>query len=180
VSARYDVTTHLFDKTAAYFIDANVWLYVFGPMPPSDWRSRVYSNAWKRLLTSGANVFIDVLVASEIMNRWARIEYARLGGDVKFGSFKDFRSTPDFRSVASDITATLRSILKYAKRTGTPFANVNLEATLNDFAAGTMDFVDSLICESCRAKPFILITHDGDMKVDGVDVVTGNKRLLGS
>lgn len=180
MSARHDVTAYVFDKTAAYFVDANVWLYVFGPMPPGDWRSRVYSSAWKRLRASGASIFIDVLVTSEIMNRWTRIEYARLGGDVQFGSFKDFRSTQDFRAVASDIAAAMRSILKHAKRTGTPFANVNLEATLNEFAAGTMDFVDLLICESCRAKPFILITHDGDMNVDGVDVITGNKRLLES
>ena len=178
MSAHHDITTYTFDTTAAYFVDANVWLYVFGPMAPGDWRSRVYSSAWKRLRASGAPVFIDVLVTSEIMNRWARIEYARLGGDARFGAFKDFRSTQDFRSVASDIATAMRSILKYAKRTGTPFANVNLEATLNEFAAGTMDFVDLLICESCRARRFILITHDGDMTVEGVDVVTGNKRLL--
>lgn len=177
MSARHNVETYTFDKNASYFVDANIWLYVFGPMGPGDWRSRTYSNAWKRLRASGANVFIDVLVASEIMNRWVRIEYVRLGGEGKFGLFKDFRSTLEFRSVASEITAALRSIFKYTKRTGTPFANINLEVTLNDFAAGTMDFVDSLICETCRSKPFILITHDGDMKADGFDVVTGNKRL---
>lgn len=178
MSQRFDIASYVFDGNAAYFIDANVLLYIFGPMPPNDWKARTYSNAWKRLRASRAAVFLDVLVTSEILNRWARIEHVRLGGDAKYGSFKEFRDTPEFRATASEIVLAMRTIFKTVKRTGTPFANVNIEPALNNFADGTMDFVDSLICESCRLKPFILVTHDADMRAGDVDVVTANRRLL--
>lgn len=178
MSDRHDIRNYDFDPAKQYFVDANVWLYIYGPMTPDDWKAKVYSGALKRLRTSGASVFIDVLVVSEIMNRWSRFEYKRAGGDDRYKSFKEYRTAPAFGLVGAEIVTVVQSILRLAKKTGTPFANVNLDATLSSCAAGTIDLADALICECCRAKPFTLITHDADMKDRGVPIVTANSAIL--
>lgn len=176
---RFDVRTYQFDAATSYFLDANIWFYVYGPLPPADnWKAKVYSSAWKRLRSSGAPVFVDVLVVSEIMNAWARAEYKRAGGDQAFGGFKAFRNSPSFASVGQEILIALRAILKHTKRTGTPFANIDVEPILEECTRGALDFADALISESCRQKSFTLLTHDADMKDRELILVTANPALL--
>ena len=175
---RFDIRSYVFDPQASYFLDANVWLSVYGPLPPNDHRAKVYSHALKRLRGSGAKVFIDVLVASELVNGWSRIEFEAAGGRSRFSSFKDFRNDPTYVPVAGAIAASLRSILAFAQRTGTPFANINFDDVLADFTKGGLDLNDHLIVDGCRAKGHILVTHDGDMKSAPVPVVTANAALL--
>jgi predicted nucleic acid-binding protein len=177
-SPRFDIRSYTFDSATSYFIDANVWLDVYGPVGPGRARSIVYSEGLKRLRISGAKIFVDVLVTSEIMNRWARIEYARAGGDQLFHNFKAFRLGPQFRVVAADIVLALRAILAVAKRTGTPFANINFDPVLDTFVSGGIDLTDQLIAEACRSKKYVLITHDGDMKQIDVPIVSANANLL--
>lgn len=176
----HDVRTYVFDPTADYFLDANIWLFVYGPMTPvGDPRVATYSDALKRLRASGASTYIDVLVMSEVVNSWARFEYNRARDKGTFtGAFKSFRSTTAYAQAAADIVAAMRSILQFAKRTGTPFANISLDRTFDAFEAGSVDFTDALICESCRGRRFIMVTDDGDMKDGGVDLVTANQRLI--
>ena len=171
---RYDISSYAFDPTSSYFLDTNVWFLVYGPTPPGDARVRIYSDAVKRLRSSGAPTLIDALVMSEFANTWARFEFRRTGGS----DFKFFRNSRGFKGVAQDIAVSLRSILSVAKPTGTAFANIDLTAVLTTFEAGGADFNDLLIVETCRSKSCLLVTDDGDMKKSDVPIVTGNQVLL--
>lgn len=172
----FDVKTYSFQPEERYFVDASVWLAVYGPTVPKDARARVYSDALKRLRTSNAAIFIDVIVMAELVNRWARFEYNQLAPPVP--KFKDYRASADFTAVAADAAANLRSILKYVKRTGTPFANVNIDAILDQFASGGDDINDQLIAEKCRADGLILLADDADMAKYAIRLVTGNRKIL--
>jgi predicted nucleic acid-binding protein len=176
--ARHDIDTYAFDRQSEYFLDTNVWLYVYGPMAPRNHFSRIYSNALKRLRNSGASVFIDVLVTSEFMNSWARLEYRRAGGDATFGEFKTFRTDAKFAPVAADIAYGIRQVLALANRTGTAFANINFDPVVDAFQTGSIDLCDQLIVETCRARKFVLLTNDGDMKKADVPIATANSSLL--
>lgn len=171
---RYDISSYAFDPSASYFVDANVWLRVFGPLPPGDWRARVYSDAVKRLRASGAKTFIDAIVMSELANAWARFELKRTGE----ADFKVFRRGPAFKVVARTIAASLRGILSLAMPVGTAFANIDIVSLIAAFETGGSDFNDLLIVETCRSKSFVLVTDDADMKGGDVPIVTGNQILL--
>jgi predicted nucleic acid-binding protein len=171
---RYDITSYAFEPGSSYFLDTNVWFLVYGPTPPGDPRARIYSDAVKRLRSSGAPTFIDALVMSEFANTWARFEFRRAGG----GEFKAFRNSRGFKAVAQDIAVSLRSMLSVAKPTGTAFANIGLSPLLATFEAGGVDFNDLLIVETCRSKSCLLVTDDGDMKTSDIPIVTGNQALL--
>lgn len=174
--SRYDIGSYVFDATSSYFLDTNVWFLVYGPAAPGDPRARLYSDALKRLRSSGAPTFIDAIVMSEFANAWARFEFRRGGGS----DFKAFRNSRAFKGVAQDIAVSLRSILSAAKPAGTAFANISLSPLLTTFEGGGADFNDLLIVETCRSRSYVLVTDDGDMKKSEVSIVTGNQVILTS
>ena len=75
------------------FLDANVWLLIHGPQKPGrDARTDNYSTAFRRMLEAGSRIYIDVVVLSEIINRWARFHYQESDCAPKM-SFKAFRNS---------------------------------------------------------------------------------------
>jgi len=173
-AARYDIASYAFDPDTSYFLDTNVWLFVYGPSAPGNPRTAMYSDAMKRLRSCGATALIDALVVSEFANAWARFELRRSGRS----DFKAFRNSASFTPVAEDIAMSLRSILSFAKPASTAFANIDLLGVVAAFETGGADFNDLLIVETCRSKSCVLITDDGDMKKSAVPIVTANQALL--
>ena len=173
-SQRYGIATYPFDASVTYFIDTNVWFLVYGPASPTDRRVPLYSDAVKRLRSSGAAVLIDAVVVSEFVNAWTRFGFHRRGGR----DFKVYRESDAFKPVAQEIAIALRSILKFATRIQTPFANLDLNPVLDDFERGGADFNDLLIVETCQSRSCILITDDRDMKTAPVPIVTANALIL--
>lgn len=173
----FDVETYPFQSSERYFVDASVWLAVYGPTVPKDKRARIYSDALKRLRSSSATIFIDVIVMTELVNRWSRFEYGQMPEPRP--EYKTYRASPQFSAVAQDAAQQMRSILKYAKRTGTPFANVNIDIILARFGSGADDINDQLIAEKCRVDGLVLLADDGDMAKYDLRLVTGNKKVLG-
>ena len=172
-----DVETYTFQSNEKYFVDASVWLAVYGPTVPRDRRARIYSDALKHLRASNAAIFIDVIVMAELVNRWSRFEYGQMPEPRP--TFKTYRASPAFAAVARDAATQMRNILKYVKRTGTPFANVDMDIVLTRFASGVDDINDQLIAEKCRLDGLVLVSDDGDMARYDLELVTGNGRLLG-
>lgn len=173
-AARYDVTSYSFDPNASYFLDTNIWFLVYGPPAPGDRRAIIYSDAVKRLRSSGASVLIDALVMSEFANAWARFEFKRSGTN----DFKSYRKSGAFKLVAQDVAISLRSVLTLAKPANTAFANINVPGIVATFEKGSDDFNDLLIVETCRIKACVLVTDDGDMKNRDVPIVTANQAIL--
>ena len=53
-----------------------------------------------------------------------------------------------------------------------------MDAALNGYAAGKMDFNDFILAELCNQKGLALVTHDADLKGLTLNILTENTRLL--
>ncbi|MDD2308026.1 MAG: PIN domain-containing protein [Desulfuromonadaceae bacterium] len=159
-------------------MDTNIWLYVYAPQAPDDWKTRIYSRSLVKILTAKSRIFIDALVLSEFINRYARLAYNLFKAAGSTINFKEYRQSPDFKPVAKDIESSVRRILKHCQRTESSFSDCDINSLLAKYGEGNSDFNDQLMVELCKSKGFKLITHDRDFKDCGVTVLTANNRLL--
>lgn len=177
-SEAFHIRDYHFSSSDALLVDANVWLYLYGPQEPEDWRAKVYSQALKWILKARSRMFVDVLVLSEFVNRYSRLEFGIWTRSSGIYEFKQYRKHPDFGPVAAAIAAALRSIIKQARPIDTGIESMDMNSFLNDYEAKRPDFNDQIIVELCRRNGLKLLTHDGDFKDSGIPVITANKRLL--
>lgn len=170
------ITNYVFKASDELLLDANVWLFVFGPQKPGDRRAAIYSQAFTNILAAQSRVYIDVLVVSEFINTYARLKYNILAN--KPADFKQFRQSQDFKPVASDIAADMKRILQHCTRIANGFETLAIESLLTKYAVGDSDFNDQLLTNLCIQRGLKLVTDDGDFKKRGVSVITANTRLL--
>ncbi|MCY4071998.1 MAG: PIN domain-containing protein [Chloroflexi bacterium] len=175
-SAVQEVSRYPFSVKDDLFLDANIWLFLYGPhqpRPPS--YIRTYSNAYRRILSAQSRIYVDVLIVSEFINRYARLQQNLFAPG---SNFKQFRNSLSFKSVAQDIAFNVDRILKHSSRIESGFAALDMSDLLNDFAAGAADFNDQVIAELCKSNGLTLVTHDGDFNAPGLSVLTANRNLL--
>jgi len=172
------ITGYRFAAGESFFVDANVWIYLYARQDPADRRIGIYSRALSEILRNGGRVYVDVLVLSEFINRYARLEHEFSIADGGPVNFKDFRNSAAFKPVAKSIAVACRAILKNAARTESCFDSMNIGTVLQDYESRPRDFNDQVLCEICRAKSFKMISHDSDLKDIGVDLLTANRKLL--
>ena len=170
------VSRYRFTSQHKLFLDANIWLYLYGPKKPRNRSVRIYSNAYNRILNAGSQIYIDVLVVSEFINRCARQECELAGYTPK--QFKVFRHSSDFKSVAPGIAAAVKKITNCCLRTESTFSTLKIDNLLNDYAKGNSDFNDQVITELCKNNGLTLVTHDGDFKTQEIPILTANRSLL--
>jgi len=171
-----DIKSYSFSKDDRFFLDANIWLFVYGPMAYKKQKSQIYSTAIRDIRTTGSLIFIDVLIISEFINTYARWEHKQSASTGN--TFKDFRKSADFVAIAKDIAVNVKRIIKQCQRCDSNFATIDIEAVLTEFEKGDLDFNDQMFSEICKDKGLILVTDDKDFKGSGLTVLTANKLLL--
>lgn len=169
------VTDHNFTPQDKLFLDANIWLYLHAQLKPQAYWVNIYSEVFDRILTAESEIYIDVLVVSEFINRYARIKHELVAPCI---NFKNFRKSPDFKSVAQDIAADVKKILKHCYLIESGFATVETDSLLDEYAAGNSDFNDQVITVLCKTNGFTLITNDSDFKSQDIPILTANQSLL--
>ena len=173
----FDIRSYRFTGYESLFVDANVWLSFYGPVSYRNRQSEAYSSAWRRVQKAGCKVFVDVLVLSEFINRFAREAFEQLTDDVGPERYKDYRDSAEFKQVAQEIEISARKIVSVAKCCDSGLPTVDLGSILGRFGKGCMDFNDQIITEICKSRKFVLVTHDGDFSGE-VMTLTANARLL--
>jgi predicted nucleic acid-binding protein len=172
----FNATAHPFEAGERILPDANFWVYLFGPgAVPGNRLTAIYSAVFGQLLAVNAELFLDVLVLSEFVNVFARVEYNQQNPGT---NFKAWRNTPAFVPVATSIQTQTTQILAVAQPVDHAFANWNLTNVFTDFAAGGYDVNDQLLAETCRHHQFSFLTHDSDCTEGGITVYTANPNLL--
>lgn len=172
------VKNYRFTADDELFLDANVWLLIHGPQRPGGGaRKDNYSTAFRRMLEAGSRIYIDVIVLSEIINRWARFHYQETVSESQM-SFKAFRNSDAFKSVAPDIAADTRRILEQCSRMESHFTALDINALTTEYGTGGIDFNDQVIREACKRSGLKLVTDDGDFAAQGLTILTANRRLL--
>ena len=158
------------------FLDANIWLFIYGSQNPGDARTDVYSSAFRRILEAKSRIYIDVLVVSEFINAYARLQWRiRAPGT----DFKVYRNSPDFREVAQQIADDAKLVLSHCSRIESHFDTLDADELMDEYAQGGADFNDQVIRNLCRSRNLKLITDDRDFNGQGISILTANRRLLG-
>lgn len=171
-----EVRNYHFTSDDRLLLDANVWLYVYGPNAPNSCLSRIYSRVLSRILEVRSQICIDVLVVSEFINAYARIKWRIEGSDME--SFKDYRNCPQFALTANEIADSTRRIVSICHRLESGFQKLDVDALLECYSSGQHDFNDQIIAEICNGSELKLITHDADFRGHEVPILTANQRLL--
>lgn len=174
----FNVDHYHFSDQDSLFLDTNIWLYIYGPQAPGDKRVVAYSKALQKILHAGSKIFLDVLVLSEFINRYARLEFYRSRSPQKKSDFKDYRKSTDFKPVAKAIADVCRRIAKNCLPIESGFTSANMEAVITDYEDKQPDFNDLILMELCKSKGLKLVTHDSDFKEQGLTLITANRRLL--
>lgn len=187
----HDATAFAFQKGQRVLLDANLWIYLLPPTSkPTPWFAKSYSGVLKRLLGAGTEAVVEALVLSEYMNRYWRLELSAWqrtnpalaatfidAKDRKFNE-KNFRLSPHFKPIGAAAVAEAKQILKLCGVRDTPLHLADMDDLLPEFGAGTIDFNDAVLAETCRLRGWKMLTHDKDMTVGGIDVITTNPKLL--
>ena len=158
------------------FLDANIWLYLYGPPKPRSYWRPIYSRVFNRILRAKSPIHIDVLVVSEFINAYARLKWRTAASHLAY--FKDFRNSPDFKPVAQNIAAHVKQIMKHCARIESGFTMLPMNDLLGDYISGDSDFNDQVIIEICKSNDFTLITNDSDFKNQEISILTANPKLL--
>jgi predicted nucleic acid-binding protein len=180
-----DARRHTFATTDQVLLDANVWLYLNGPAAVTgSWAVNAYTAVFANLLTAKTQLFLEVLVLGEFVNRYARMEYGRLNmpdprtGRPLYPEFKAFRQSQAFPPVANAIANEATNMVNICQRVDHHFSEWNALDLLNNYSTGAFDCNDQLLVESCRKHGLALLTNDGDFTEGGLTVYTANNRLL--
>lgn len=162
----------------SFLFDTNVWLYLLHPAPSGSTRlSDIYSRAIKPMLSRDVHLVVDVLVVSEYLNTFCRIEWSAYHRR-RYPDFKSFRSSSDFIGVGERAGSNVRRILEMSKPVDHHFTRTDFEYVLTDFETGRKDFNDGLLADACRRNGWKLVTHDADFTTGGIEVLTMNRKLL--
>ena len=170
------VGSYTFSYRDKLFLDANVWLYLFGPRQPRNHWNQIYSQVFNRILKANSQIYIDVLVVSEFINAYARMQQKIVAPHIN--AFKNFRSSPYFKPVAEDIADDVELVLSYCSKTESGFTALPMDDLLADYISGDFDFNDQVITEICKNNGFTLITNDSDFKTQDIPILTANSNLL--
>ncbi|MEQ6121632.1 PIN domain-containing protein [Reichenbachiella sp. MALMAid0571] len=167
-------------SSETYFLDTNVWLYLFCPIANHrDKEQRIYSSFYKLLTQGDHSIFVNSLVASEFANAYLRIDFRLWKEETKnFNADykRDFVRSNRFISTVNQVKKSLRVILSKAHRMTDNFNAIELDHVFSEF--GRSDFNDSYYLELSRMNNWKIVTHDADLfksnQLD-VDVITGNR-----
>jgi len=177
-----NIQRYSFTNQDRLFFDTNIWLYIYGPQGPSgERRQRIYSNAFRDIISLGIKIYIDVLVLSEFVNRTARFHYDLWCDENQTSvDYKDFRSMAEFKEIASGIEKDAQLILVDSKLIETGFTRMDLKTLLKTFENNQQDFNDLIIINVCHTNHLTLVTDDGDYGGANIPILTSNSRLLNS
>lgn len=171
-----DVRQYSFTSHDELLLDANIWLYLYGPQRPGDKRTAAYSQAFAKILSARSRICINVLIVSEFINTYARLQWGINGKPL--GDFKKFRNSQDFKPIAADIAAAVNLVLKHCTRIESEFATLDTGQIISEYETGDYDFNDQIIAAICRKKGLKLVTHDSDFHAQGISVLTMNPKML--
>jgi len=172
------ISTYDFKSSEALLLDANIWLFVYGPQKPTDTRVTAYSEALKNILAAKICIYIDVLIVSEFINAYARMKWNLLPESSRPRYFKQFRKSRDFTPVARDIAADVKRMLQHCTRAESGFESLAIDTLVDEYAAGDSDFNDQVLTALCKKKGLKMVTDDADFKGQDIPIITANKRLL--
>lgn len=170
-----DISQYTFTASDHLLLDTSVWLLIYGPQVPGDSRVALYSGALKRMLEAKSRLYVDVVILSEFINTYARMKQKIVAPRLKF---KDFRRTAAFQTVANDVVADTKQMMKQCVWVTNDLELSAVDGLLDEYALGKSDFNDQIISVLCSQNGLKLVTDDSDFKDRDIPILTANSQLL--
>ncbi len=140
--SKQDIRNYPFSKDDQLFFDANIWIYIYGPLVTQQnlTLSITYAVALQKIRHAQSRLFIDSLVLSEFINTYARLEYRQSFANT-YRTFKQFRNSPDFKSVAQEIADNTKRLVTHCQPCDSHLSAFSLMDILDEYAQGTAELV---------------------------------------
>ncbi|MBX9587488.1 MAG: type II toxin-antitoxin system VapC family toxin [Gammaproteobacteria bacterium] len=168
------VENYVFKSSDQLLLDTNIWLFLYGPSSPNS-RMAVYSQAFKNILEAKCQIFIDALIVSEFINRYARIKQGLVAPGK---NFKEFRKSKEFKNIAILVAEDISRVLAHCCQIESGFEAIDMDNLLQVYREGNSDFNDQIVTALCDNKNLILLTDDSDFKGQAIPILTANPKLL--
>jgi len=172
-----------FNEKDRLLIDANVWLYAYGPdsYKKENRCACIYAQELNRIKLSKSQIFINEIILSEFINTFAREKWKDYNDENEYMEFKEYRDSSHFEPIAEDIyygVDDILSIAKYGNYVATGFTVEKARRFIDIYKSGKTDFNDLILKDICKVNGLILVTNDKDFKDCDVPIITENFILL--
>ena len=173
-----NIKEHKFQADEHLLLDANVWLYTYGPSATrlGD-RDHIYNDAMTKMIDNKCKLYIILPILSEYVHVYLDKQLELNGVDR--GDLKAFRKTDDYKKILRLIEADVKEILGLVKCCNPMFENSKACVFFDRFLQCALDFNDVIIEDFCISNPkMILVTNDGDFKNGSIPIFTANGSML--
>ncbi|MCD8417976.1 PIN domain-containing protein [Tenacibaculum finnmarkense genomovar finnmarkense] len=153
-------------STDNLFFDANVWLYIHGPLAEfSIDKQSKFSSFFEKVARVDAMIWINLMVISEIANVIIRDRFKKYKKDTNNHSlkFKEYWKSNHKKSAIQDAKDIIYNILdsEFVQQLPDNFNSIDVKSDLGDYY-GILDFNDASIAHICIEKRYKIVTDDRD------------------
>lgn len=171
-----------------YFIDTNVWLYLFFPQysEKPQRHIQIYSELLKRIKEKDCLILNNFQLFSEFINAWFHISYKQVKSDVTknalYKDFKSYRSSIDFAQDITNASLMVNKILSISEIGNEQLNKDELKALIKKCTVA--DLNDIYYVDFCKRNKLKLITHDYDFKAikeaNDIVIISANNHYFNS
>jgi len=180
-----DLSKHPKPVAGNYFFDTNVLLYVMGVSSNQQYESN-YINFFNDVFTisitsKSSRILTTSLQISELFNRLLKLESRK--AFIKTGYSKgEYNFYKEVFRKGDDITKTYQQFKSdfLAYRDGfdlIPCPVLTIDKIL-DYSPNKTDINDNLYVELTKSQKATIVTHDGDLFVEDLPILTMNNKLI--
>ncbi len=172
-----NINNYIFTPEDKLLFDTNIWFYLICPKDNPDKYAQMYFKALDKILHNKCKIFIDVIILSEFINRYAKY-LAKQKFDIDVMQYEKFRDGKKFKAVALLVAEAVDKILELANRISSDFDSIEMNAILSHYAQLRADFNDQILEHICITNNLKLVTNDIDFKRAKCIILTANNKLL--
>lgn len=176
----FDIEQYSPDKGERFMFDTNIWMYIFCPIGNYKMHIvRQYSSFLKKVKDTEAEIIINLLILSEFINSYLRLEFEIFKKSNPGAEFKrDFKKNASYKGTIHNISLAVKNILKISKKVDDKFSSIDIENIISEFEKQNSDFNDLYYQCFCQIEKVKIVTDDRDFKFTDNEIITGNPRIL--
>ena len=174
-----DIKSHTPKKNEKFFLDANIWMYLYCPLADSNKRIVAgYSAFFEKMIQANSPIYTSSGIISEFVNRYLKLDHNL--NKKEYPHYKrDYRGSSCYTDTFKTVKAAVSDkILKWGTRLSDGFEHLNVEDIIHQ--AEATDFNDSLFSNMLKTTDIAVLTDDRDFYhlKSNHNIYTGNPKLI--
>lgn len=173
----FNISDYKFSSEDKLLFDTNIWFYLIGPRDNPDKQAQIYFKALDDILQNKSNIFIDVIIISELINRYAKY-LAKQRYKIEAAQYERFRESKKFNAITMEVGEALNGIMNISQLVSSCFEKSEVNLMLSNYSRLGKGFNDQILEQTCVANNLTLVTNDIDFKKAKCRILTANHNLL--